>query len=246
MYLILASSTDLPAFWAAQGLAARGLAPVEMVTAEALVSAPYWEHRVGNGSRTALRISLPDGRFLDASAVRGTLNRLTAVPAGFLRTSADHSYAHQELYAFFLSWLNALPGPLLNPPAPQGLCGRWRPSSEWVWLAGQAGLATAPFRQSSRETPPKLFGEKPLLPPGSVGSTVLVAAGRISGAAAPRDVLAGCLRLAELAETPLLGIDFADGPAGPWTFAGATPWPDLRLGGEPFLSHLAAALRETS
>lgn len=246
MYLILASATDLAALWAWQGLVARGLAPVEMVTAESLVTAPYWEHRVGNGSRTALRITLPDGRFLDASAVRGALNRLTAVPAGFLQTSADRSYASQELYAFFLSWLHTLPRPLLNPPAPQGLCGRWRPSSEWVWLALQAGLPTAPFRQSSREDPPRLYGEKPLLPPGSAGRTVLVTAGRTSGAPAPRDVLAGCIRLAKLAGTPLLGVDFAQGLAGSWTFAGANPWPDLRLGGELLLDHLAAALRETS
>lgn len=245
MYLILASSTDLPALWAWQGLAVRGLAPVEMVTAEMLVTAPYWEHRVGNGRRNALRIQLADGRFVDASAVRGTLNRLTAVPAGFLQSSADRAYASQELYAFFLSWLHTLPEPLLNPPAPQGLCGRWRPSSEWVWLAVNAGLPTAPFRQSSREDPPRLYGEKPLLPPGTAARTVLATAGQTSGAPAPREILAGCVRLAELAGTPLLGIDFAHGPAGPWTFAGANPWPDLRLGGEPLLNHLAAALRET-
>jgi hypothetical protein len=245
MYLVFASPTDAPALWAWQGLLARGL-PADLVTADALVAAPYWEHRVGNGGRTALRITLPDGRFVDASAVRGALNRLTAVPAGFLAASADRSYANQELYAFFLSWLRALPGPLLNPPSPQGLCGRWRPSSEWVWLAARAGLPTAPFQQSSEDAPPSLYGEKPLFPPGAPGRTVLVTAGRTSGAPAPRNVLAGCLRLAAEARAPLLGVDFVAGPAGSWTFAGATPWPDLRLGGELLLDQLAAALQESS
>ena len=32
------------------------------------------------------------------------------------------------------NWLNALPGPLLNQPTPQGLCGNWRHPSAWAVL----------------------------------------------------------------------------------------------------------------
>ena len=51
----------------------------------------------------------------------------------------------------------------------------------------------------------------------------------------------GCRRLAELSHTALLGVEFTTSSAGPWTFAGATPMPDLRLGGEALLDALASA-----
>jgi hypothetical protein len=97
------------------------------------------------------------------------------------------------------------------------------------------------YRQSdfgAEAWPPGIF------PPGTPLRTVLVLAGQTAGAAAPEEILDGCRRLAQLAETPLLGIDFAAGPAGAWTFAGAGPAPDLRLGGDRFLDQLAAALQE--
>jgi hypothetical protein len=72
---------------------------------------------------------------------------------------------------------------------------------------------------------------------------VLVLAGHVVGEAAPPAVQAGCRRLAHLVCTPLLGVDFTAGEAGPWTFVGATPAPDLRLGGEPLLDVLNEVLR---
>jgi hypothetical protein len=45
----------------------------------------------------------------------------------------------------------------------------------------------------------------------------------------------------------LLGIDFAMSAVGaPWEFAGATPLPDLRLGGEPLLDALTMALAQSN
>jgi hypothetical protein len=45
----------------------------------------------------------------------------------------------------------------------------------------------------------------------------------------------------------LLGIDFAMSAVGaPWEFAGATPLPDLTLGGEPLLDALAVALTQSN
>ena len=55
-------------------------------------------------------------------------------------------------------------------------------------------------------------------------------------------VAAGCVRLGQLASTTLLGVDFVDGAAGPWTFAGASPTPDLRAGGEAVIDALVRAL----
>jgi hypothetical protein len=73
--------------------------------------------------------------------------------------------------------------------------------------------------------------------------TVFVVADQVVGATLPRHIRRGCRRLAELSHTALLGIEFTTDPAGPWTFAGATPVPDLRLGGEALLDALASALR---
>jgi hypothetical protein len=55
----------------------------------------------------------------------------------------------------------------------------------------------------------------------------------------PAHIGEGCRRLAGLAGTELLGFNFGED----WTFAGATPWPDLSVGGEALLRALAAALQ---
>lgn len=63
------------------------------------------------------------------------------------------------------------------------------------------------------------------------------------GPALPRETRESCLRLAQLAETRLLGIELvSDTSSNSWTFAGATPMPDLRIGGEALLDALAAEL----
>lgn len=239
MFLVLCSATDAAAIWAWQGLRARGL-PAELVTAETLVAA-RWEHRVGEEG-AFVRFRLPDGRAFDGRSTRGTLNRLAGTSAGAWAGSPDGDYVVQELHAFFVSWLHCLPRPVLNPPHSQGLSGRWRHPSEWAWLAGEAGLP-ATYKQSGRDD--RAGTVVPFSsPPGA--RTVITVGNRVAGAPAPPAILDGCRRLAGLAGTPVLGVDFLPGPQGAWTFAGATSWPDLRLGGEPVLDHLAAALQEAA
>ncbi|NER81468.1 MAG: hypothetical protein F6K42_18255 [Leptolyngbya sp. SIO1D8] len=45
-----------------------------------------------------------------------------------------------------------------------------------------------------------------------------------------------------LAHTELLGIDFVPDANGHWIFAGATPIPDLRLGGSLLIAALVARM----
>ncbi len=244
MWLVLCPGYDAPAHWAFEGLRARGLAPLELVSAESLARGRRWEHRVG-ADGAAVRLELADGRVLDGQDVRGVLNRLTHAPVGHLAATRDHDYMTQEFTAFFMSWLYALPGPILNRPTPQGLGGRWRHSSEWVLLASSAGLPTPPYRLSSADEHDELdAGERSLFPAGTPTQQVVVVG---ESAFAPHSVPAYirecCVRLAADAETPLLGVDFAHGPGGGWAFAGATPLPDLRAGGAPLLDALARALR---
>ncbi|MDP2952130.1 MAG: hypothetical protein Q8O76_02285, partial [Chloroflexota bacterium] len=190
------------------------------------------------------QITLADGRTICGDTVRGVLNRLGSVPTEQLGLAnrADREYASQELLALFTSWLYALPGPVLNRPTPLGLAGGWRHSSEWVWLASQAGLPTPRYREDSHgEMDTRPWGM--LVPAGTPTQTVIVMERRCMGAAAPPFIIRGCQNLAQLAGTELLGIEFTAGPEGPWTFAGATPSPDLRLGSRALLDVLVSALR---
>jgi hypothetical protein len=66
-----------------------------------------------------------------------------------------------------------------------------------------------------------------LFPSDTPVQTVFVVAGQAVGAPAPASILHGCRRLAELADTELLSIELVVGPTGAWTFAGASPCPDL-------------------
>lgn len=160
------------------------------------------------------------------------LNRLVAVgPTSLHRAAAaDREYASQELYAFWLSWLAALPGRVLNRPSPQGLSGPWLERTEWLMLAARAGLPTPAYQGGSR---PALSGP---------ARRIIVVGRKALGPAAPREVVAGCGRLARFARTAILGVDFDRA----WLFAGATPLPGLRRGGEPMLDLLAAALRRAT
>jgi hypothetical protein len=53
--------------------------------------------------------------------------------------------------------------------------------------------------------------------------TVFIVAGQVVGAAIPAHIRSACQRLAGLAHVTLLDVEFADSPAGSWSFAGATP-----------------------
>ena len=241
MFLVLCETDDAAAAWACEGLRARGLAPVERVTAEDLAGA-RWVHRVG--ARGAwVEAELMDGRHLHGREVRGTLNRLLFVPQSslVLVQDADRHYVTLELSAFHMSWLRSLGGPLPGTPSPQTLCGRIRHISEWLWLAGRAGLPAPVYTQSSRGAAPMF--ELNARVPGEAGplATLFVVAGRVVGTA-PDAIAAGCARLAALCRLALMSVDFAVSPDGGWRFAGASHCPDLRAGGEPLLDHLAMAL----
>jgi hypothetical protein len=235
MWLVLAESTDAAAAWAAAGLARRGLRPLHVVTGEQLGSTLRWEHRVGAGP-PSVDVTLADGRRVRSAEVRGTLNRLIAVPAAAVARveRADREYARSELFALYASWLHALPGRVINPPSALGLSGRWRAATEWTALAAQAGLAVEPVRMSGDRS----AGGAPV--GRRSDATVIVAARQVVGAPLPAEARQACVRLAELADTPLLGIELARG----CSFVDASPWPNLTAGGEPLLDALAAALME--
>jgi hypothetical protein len=88
-------------------------------------------------------------------------------------------------------------------------------------------LITLPYRSSSSNGKAEPTDQRLLISGNLVGP-------------APDSVRAGCQRLAETAGTAILGIEFA--ADGSWAFVGATPHPDLRIGGMPGIELLAEAL----
>jgi len=229
--------------WVYQGLKSRGLSPLEWVTNDQLVFATCWEHRLDeNGIQVA--VELADGRYFHSQQIQGVFNRLLTIPAEqfVLTAPEERQYAAQEMTAFFASWLYALPCPVLNPPTPAGLSGRWRHISEWLWLAAQAGLPTPPFHYSSEQGRNETYLHGRLVPPGTPTQTAIVVDSQVVGNI-PSSLKRNCHRLAKLAKTPLMGIDFVLDQQGQYFFVGATPFPDLTQAGEKLIDALAAALQ---
>lgn len=235
---VLCDAWDAAACWAAEQLHRAGH-DVCVATAAQLEAAVRIRHRIGRTGQATVDIQLADGRCLSDADGAGILNRLCAVPIDRLQAVAgpDRDYALQEMHALFLSWLHALPGKMLNRPTPQGLGGNWRHPSAWMLMAGQAGLETPPYRQSDRSDPQADW------PPaqGADRATIHCVDGRLATTAdLPPALGQACLRLAGLAGDGLIGIDLQR-CEGRWRFHGASPRPDLSLGGQPLVDALSEA-----
>jgi hypothetical protein len=252
MWLMLCESDDHSALWASQGLKARGLEPFEIVTPQALVYGLRWDHRLGvRDTRVAIR--LHDARVIDSAHTRGVINRLGYLPVSLFAHACDTDrlYAQGEMTALFMSWLAAMPAPVLNRPTAQGLCGAWRHASEWMMLAAAAGLSTRPYHQNGHHDPSALNAvtaplASPIAADGHAGRVpVLVVGSRVVAPHAidlPSPIADGCARLARLAGQGLLGIDLTREADGRWLFNEASPRPDLRAGGTALLDALAEAM----
>lgn len=237
MIFVLCQEMDASARWVADALRLRGCT-VRMVTDRDLAGAKRWHHQVGTG-HVDCEIHLAVGDLLRVSDVRGVLNRLSSLPAAWFRQygGPDRDYAAQELHAFYLSWLHALPGPVLNPPTPQGLSGNWRHPSAWTALAVRAGLPVHAYVQSSDDDVANPGCDRPVS-----GRVYVVGARVVDPGYLAASHHAACVRLSQLAGAPLLGIDLAPDAAGRWRMTGASVLPDLFGGGEALVDALEEAL----
>ncbi len=243
MWLVLCSSSDASGLWVYEGLRQLGVGPIELVVSERLAFGSRWEHRL-QGSATQFRVTLPDGRVLCSSRIQGVINRLLTPAPGIEQQAAisDREYAQAELQAFYLSWLQGLPGVVINRPGAIGLCGPWYHSSEWVCHASRAGLKAPVYRQNSHDTAER--GYASLAPERATTINLIAFRGEVYGARVPETVARACSRLAQEARTELLGIELYASQDGEWMFASATPCPALAVGGAPLLHSLAEALTQ--
>ena len=239
MHLVLCSESDRPALWAYHKFRAAGLDSIDLVTTSSLACAKSWEHRLGQDG-AQLKLELEDGRRFCSSEIQGVLNRLISAPGGIVEhaVAEDREYAAAESTAFYLGWLYSLRN-VINAPTPQGLCGSWRHASEWAVLAARAGLNAPIFRQTSNALLEDGFHS--LAPAQKNLRHAIVLRGQLYAAAVPREVGLACLNLAVLAAIDLLGVDLFESEEGALTFAHATPFPDLTLGGDGLIEGLARA-----
>lgn len=110
MKLILCSEDDVTAAWVYATFKSLGCSDLELVTSLDLAYAARWNHSITRDSCTT-EIHLQDERRIDLMLVDGAINRLTWPSRALIGQAAreDQDYAWTEMFAFYLSWLHALP-----------------------------------------------------------------------------------------------------------------------------------------
>jgi len=236
MWLILCHTHDAPSHWLFQALRTRGVAEVEMVSAEELLYALRWKHLL-NTSSVSVEFELNGARTYRSSQIDGVINRIDHIDsrAWYRSTDNDREYVRQELSAFFSSWLFSLPCPVYNPPDPLCLSGRVRSPAEWTVLASKAELAGCEFYTSSREEQARITNDR-----HAAGLlSLLVFDGKVFGQPVATAIREGCARLASLSGCGILGVDFHVTMGRKPTFARASTMPDLRIGGPLLVEEMA-------
>jgi hypothetical protein len=231
VWMVVCPPHDTSGLWAYRGLHNRLDGRVELITPEQLVCATRMVQRIGSG-HTSVELGLTDGRTFSSDHVAGVLNRMRTVPTAHIAHAAptDRDYAAGEWTALVVSMMSSLPN-VINRAHPLGLSGHSRHISDWTELAQRAGLPTVSYRHGT-----------PRLRVGPVEWTIVFDSA-VYGMA---DYENAVIRLGKASGTRLLGVGFVT-QERERRFAGATPLPDLRVGGEPLVDALADAFnRERS
>lgn len=82
-----------------------------------------------------------------------------------------------------------------------------------------------------------------LVPSSMIASRAVVVGDYVVGKKIPQNIQEGCIKLANLSNAPLLGVEFGLAGDGSLIFGGANPHPDLISGGNELLDKLAVVLR---
>ncbi len=247
MLLVVCGLDDESALWFARRAAQAG-ADCTIVTTEALSYAQRVSHRLADGEvHTVVRLA--DGTQLADTEISGVLNRAVQAPAAAwqLAAPAERDYATMELHACTLSWLYALPCQVRNRPEPDCLAGPLRHPFVMAAAAHAAGLPCPEVRFDTAgplgPADALLLAAAQAAGPRARPVHLVCLDGEVLGGEPPEPVAAGIAAFAARmgAGAALLGIDFLAG-AGSWWFAGASPLPDLRAGGDTLCRRLLALL----
>jgi hypothetical protein len=255
-FLILAHAGDTTAARVGAILRERHTpADVRVVCMHDLALAPRFSH-VLDEDRAETHIQLRDGTRIRSDAVGIVLNRLqyVQVPQFQRSNAADRDYASMEMFALLLSWLESLPGPVINPGSSAGLGGPARHPLEWFKLASEAGLRTlrlcltssprrfpAPGLCPVEQFSPTRFGES-MSPPqvvlnrpgwfievvGVRDASLLLVGDQLFGNL-PANTHEPSLRLAQKAGLSFARFFFSASARArdEWVFTGTDLWPDV-------------------
>jgi len=244
MIVILCHPGDDAALWLAATMRELGGAGIELVTVEELVYSRRIVFR-SNDDGDSGSIALADGRTLRAETIAGLVNRVSYLPTQhFARALAeDRAYAEAELNAFLMAWINGVAGRVINPPLPAALGGGTFPLPTLMHLAAMAGLPTHSWRASAAAGNDAGDDATPRWP---TTHAAVVFDSRIFGMLLPRAFQDGCRRLAAMAGTPLLQVEFNQSERDGFRFVGATGAVDFRIGGKALARDLARAFARSA
>lgn len=223
------------------------------LTSEEVCDASTYNHRLCECEASS-RMRIADGSEIQSQNLGVVLNRLRYLSIRRFSSSReiDRDYANAEMSSFLLSWLAAMPCPVVNPPSSIWLAGSaWHPFSLQT-MAAEAGLDVLDLTSTSnarRFCPSRemrlldfAFSEShgrpykaPLIlnqpgtfvePVGDREVSLLVVGDRVLGQLPPE------LRTPSIRLVQKLGLDLAkvffvesEGDVGSWKFAGLDPYP---------------------
>jgi hypothetical protein len=153
----------------------------------------------------------------------------------------DRAYVAQEMTAFLVAWLSALPCPVLNRPGTVCLSGpNWRPE-QWAYAVAQAGVPVIPAR---RRVP---FDSNPSAAPQYMPPVTITVVGQKCLGPKDRFLHESARRIARCARVELLAVTFA-GSGKDARFASANLWPNISDPdfADAVQDHLAAKARQHS
>jgi hypothetical protein len=88
---------------------------IYLVTAEELVFAPSWHHELNEKGKGSTRIKLQNGKVIDSKKLKSVWNRIRFFPMPHFKNENDQSYAQNEMFALYISFLKSINSLLINP-----------------------------------------------------------------------------------------------------------------------------------
>ncbi len=247
MWLIFTENNDPSGAWLAQGLAQRGFADVLQISRRDLGQLKSWDFG-SDAQGSWFQLELANGRRIDSRVAAGVVNRLQPVAAEQSWHENLGGLGSPEMASALRACLASFSCPVINPVDVRSMHGGARPASEWPQLARQAGLPALTQRAVMRGGNQLHYSDAGFAADAARMSSgkVLVIGRRVVSMAlspdAPEAIAAGCVKLAELALTPLLEVTFFVSEAGEWFFRGANSCPNLSPGGNGVLDAMAESL----